>query len=81
MNGVAIVGSEEKAASYTQFGGEEYSNNEWSTSISQLVTVNANVANTITVEYFTNSIYGTQGVEIEPGGANNSHATLTAFVQ
>jgi hypothetical protein len=47
-----------------------------------MVSVTANSSNVITVEYNTNALHGTTGVQINPGGSvNSSHATLTAFVQ
>ena len=78
VNGVSVGGCEDKAGVYDGF---QYSITPWSVSFSKLVTVNANAANTVTVQYLNSAIEGTAGVAIQPASSNYSHATLSAFVQ
>ncbi len=77
VNGVAIGGAMEKVGTYNSWDG--YSVTTWSVGFNKSAVVNANVANTVVVQYRTAAISGTRGITIN--GANNdaTHATVSAF--
>ena len=79
VNGVAVGGTAEKVGSYNSFSG--VSTTTWSASFSKKVTVNANVSNTIVVQYRNTATTGTAGIGIYATTQPAQHATLSAFVQ
>lgn len=79
VNGVAVGGTTEKVGVYHDWDG--ISTTTWSVGYSKKVTVNANVANTITVQYKCSAISGTAGIAVFPATQPSNHATLSALVQ
>jgi hypothetical protein len=76
VNGVPAGGTCEKVGVYNSFSG--LSTTTWSAAYSRNVTVNANVSNTIVVQYRTTAISGTTGIGIyasQPG----HHGTVSAL--
>ena len=78
VNGTAVGGCANQAAMTNTWDG--YNLFGWNVAFSRMVPVNPNVANTITVQYYSNSVVGGSGLTIDPT-TGYSHGTLTAFVQ
>jgi hypothetical protein len=79
VNGVAVGGTTEKVGINNTWDG--VSTTTWSTAFTKKVTVNANVPNTVVVQYRTSALDGTAGIGIFAATETAQHATLTAFVQ
>jgi len=77
VNGVPVGGTCEKVGVYNSFSG--LSTTTWSAAFSKNVTVNANIANTIQIQYRTGAISGTTGIGIYATTQPGHHATVTAI--
>lgn len=77
VNGVPVGGTTEKVGVYNSFSG--LSTTTWSASFSKNVTVNANVSNTVVVQYRTSAISGTTGIGIYATSQPGHHGTLSAI--
>jgi len=77
VNGVPVGGTCEKVGVYNSFSG--LSTTTWSVAFSKNVTVNANIANTIQIQYRTGAISGTTGIGIYATTQPGHHATVTAI--
>jgi hypothetical protein len=79
VNGVSAGGTSEKVSILDSFTGDGTS--PWSAAFTKKVTVNANVANTVTVQYRVAAISGTPGIGIYTTTETGHHGTISAFVQ
>lgn len=79
VNGVAVGGTCEKVGVYNATSG--ISTTTWSVAFSKKVAVNANVSNTVQVQYRTSAISGTTGIGIYATSQPGHHGTVTVFVQ
>ena len=79
VNGVSAGGTSEKVSIFDSFTGDATS--PWSAAFTKRVTVNANVANTVTVQYRVAAISGTPGIGIYTTTETGHHGTISAFVQ
>lgn len=77
VNGTPVGGTTEKVSVYNSFSG--ISTTTWSVAFSKDVTVNANVSNTVTVQYRTSAITGTTGIAIYTASQPAHHGTVTAI--
>ena len=79
VNGTIVGGCATAAANTNTWDG--YSLFGWNVAFSKLITVNPNTSNTVTVQYYSNSVVGLNGLVIDPTTRSTDHGTLTAFVQ
>lgn len=79
VNGVSVGGANEKVGVLDSFIGD--ATTPWSTSFSKKVNVNANVNNTVTVQYRATAISGTPGIGIYTTTETAHHGTISALVQ
>lgn len=79
VNGAPVGGTGEKVAVIDGFTGDVTT--PWSAAFSKKVTVNANVNNTVTVQYRTSAISGTPGIGIYTTTETAHHGTISALVQ
>jgi hypothetical protein len=77
VNGVPVGGTCEKVGVYNSFSG--LSTTTWSAAFSKEVAVNANVANTVQVQYRTAAISGTTGIGIYAATQPAHNSTVTAI--
>ena len=77
VNGVPVGGTCEKVGTYNSYSG--ISVTTWSAAFSKNVTVIANAANTVVVQYKTTATSGTTGIGIYATSNPSHNSTVTAI--
>jgi hypothetical protein len=77
VNGVPVGGTMEKVGEYNSTTG--ISQTTWSAAFSKDVAVNANVSNTVVVQYRVTATSGTAGIAVYTISSPSNHGTVAAF--